>query len=303
MLVPHGNERVRAIQVSGAAVRVGAALLAVLILLGGFFSIAFFVKQSHTVRAALLARENRLLSAEVDEMRSQMQSLNDSLESLSRKSEQARLAAGLPQVDPRARGVAEQASSVKSLYASSLLELNSSAGHKAARTSHDLGRLLFRAQYLSRSMDQALSALAGHSERLDATPSIAPADGALSSLFSRGRRHPVLKVTRPHKGIDIAAPVGEPILAPAAGRVTHAGFKRGGYGNVVEIDHGYGYVTRFAHASAVLVKKGQPVKRGELIAKVGATGLTSGPHLHYEVEVNGEQVDPLNFIISDAIPD
>jgi murein DD-endopeptidase MepM/ murein hydrolase activator NlpD len=72
---------------------------------------------------------------------------------------------------------------------------------------------------------------------------------------------------------------------------------------MVEIDHGYGYVTRFAHASRVLVRTGQRVERGDLIAEVGATGLTSGPHLHYEVEVNGSQVDPLNFIMADVIPD
>jgi murein DD-endopeptidase MepM/ murein hydrolase activator NlpD len=71
----------------------------------------------------------------------------------------------------------------------------------------------------------------------------------------------------------------------------------------VEIDHGYGYVTRFAHCSRLLVRKGQTVERGDVIAEVGATGLVSGPHLHYEVEVDGKQVDPLNFIIADAIPD
>ena len=72
---------------------------------------------------------------------------------------------------------------------------------------------------------------------------------------------------------------------------------------MVEIDHGYGYVTRFAHASRVLVRAGQKVERGQTIAEVGATGLVSGPHLHYEVEVHGRQVDPLNFIVSDEIPD
>ena len=71
----------------------------------------------------------------------------------------------------------------------------------------------------------------------------------------------------------------------------------------VEIDHGYGYVTRFAHASRLTVRVGQTVERGQTIAEVGATGLVTGPHLHYEVEVNGKAVDPLNFIITDAIPD
>jgi len=71
----------------------------------------------------------------------------------------------------------------------------------------------------------------------------------------------------------------------------------------VEIDHGYGYVTRFAHASRILVRVGEKVERGQTIAEVGRTGLVTGPHLHYEVELNGVAVDPLNFIISDALPD
>ena len=90
--------------------------------------------------------------------------------------------------------------------------------------------------------------------------------------------------------------------AAARGRVVYAGNKSNGYGNMVEIDHGYGYVTRYAHASRLHVRNGQTVDRGTRIADVGATGLTSGPHLHYEVEQNGNQVDPLNFVIGDALP-
>jgi len=85
--------------------------------------------------------------------------------------------------------------------------------------------------------------------------------------------------------------------------VRFAGNKGNGYGNMVEVDHGYGYVTRFAHASRLLVHTGQTVKRGDIIALVGATGLVTGPHLHYEIELDGRQVDPLNFIVADAIPD
>ena len=91
-------------------------------------------------------------------------------------------------------------------------------------------------------------------------------------------------------------------MAPAKGVVTFAGTKTGGYGRMVEIDHGYGYVTRYAHASRLHVRTGQTVDRGQRIADVGATGLVSGPHLHYEVEQNGRQVDPMNFVIGDALP-
>jgi len=309
MLVPHGNDRVRTIQLKGSTVRAALALALVLLLLAGTFAVGFFVKQSHEVRALLLERENRALAAEVEQMRSEMSALRGSLDVLAEKDEKYRMIAGLPASVPAAEEAApqeptaqERPGAVRSLYAATLVSLNPVVGRKVVQASDDLDALLRRADELSSSLDQAISTLEAHGERLDATPSIAPSEGALSSLFGN-RRHPVMRITRPHKGIDIAAPVGEPIHAPAAGRVVHAGPSSGGYGNMVAIDHGYGYVTRFAHASKVLVRTGQRVKRGDLIAEVGATGLVSGPHLHYEVEVNGKQVDPLNFIISDALPD
>jgi murein DD-endopeptidase MepM/ murein hydrolase activator NlpD len=191
----------------------------------------------------------------------------------------------------------------ETLESSAAYQVNPEVGEQLFAASYDLETLVRRASLLRSSMDEAITTLRENTERLEATPSISPSNGHLSSLFSKNRRHPVLRITRPHQGIDIAAPVGEPILAPAKGKVTFAGWKSGGYGNTVEIDHGYGYVTRFAHASRVLVRAGETVERGQIIAEVGATGLVSGPHLHYEVEVNGAAVDPLNFILADAIPD
>lgn len=303
MLVPESNERVRAYRISSATVRVVLSLVLLATVGMGIFSVGFFVKQSYQLRAAQLKRENLLLAAEVDQMRSQMAALSESLDTLSEKDARYRVIAGLPEIDPEVQRVGIGGPGTETEASGSLRYLNRALGRKVFNASADLGLLTRRARLISASMDEAVSVLNAHSERLEATPSIAPSDGHLSSLFSRNRRHPVLRITRPHKGIDIAAPVGEPILAPAKGHVRFSGNKPGGYGNVVEIDHGYGYVTRFAHASKLLAKKGQQVERGEAIAEVGATGLVSGPHLHYEVEINGKPVDPLNFIISDAIPD
>ena len=136
--------------------------------------------------------------------------------------------------------------------------------------------------------------------RLAARPSIMPSSGYLSSLFGN-RNHPVLGVARAHRGVDIAAPAGRPILAPAEGTVRFAGNKAGGYGYTVEIDHGYGYLTRFAHASRLTVRSGEKVQRGQLIALVGSTGRSTGPHLHYEVEVHGRKVDPMPFMAAELV--
>jgi murein DD-endopeptidase MepM/ murein hydrolase activator NlpD len=100
---------------------------------------------------------------------------------------------------------------------------------------------------------------------------------------------------RLHEGIDIAAPTGTPIWAAAAGTVIHAGWL-GGYGNLVVVDHGNGLATAYAHASAILVGVGQSVSQGETISLVGSTGNSSGPHLHFEVRVNGVAVDPLLYL-------
>ena len=98
-----------------------------------------------------------------------------------------------------------------------------------------------------------------------------------------------------HEGIDIAAPIGTPIWAAAAGTVIYAGWLSG-YGSLVLVDHGNGLATAYAHASAILVVLGQQVSQGETIALVGSTGHSTGPHLHFEVRINGVAVDPLLYL-------
>lgn len=303
MLVPHDNERVRSFQVSAKGVRAVISLGLIVILVMTTFSVGFFVKQGQQIRAASLARENELLAAEVDEMRSQMAELNRNIDHLAEKDEKYRVMAGLNELDDDVRAAGIGGPESKSVGAQALMQLDRQTAAKVRDAASDLSGLLRRAVLLRSSMDESLVALERNRDRLASMPSIAPSNGHLSSLFSPNRRHPVLRITRPHKGIDIAARVGEPIVAPAKGRVRFSGSKANGYGYMVEIDHGHGYVTRFAHASRLLVRTGAEVKRGQVIAEVGATGLVSGPHLHYEVEVNGQQVDPLHYIIGDAIPD
>ena len=129
-----------------------------------------------------------------------------------------------------------------------------------------------------------------------------PVIGAIASRFSRARRHPLLKIVRPHLGVDIAARRGTQITAPAAGRVSFVG-RKFGFGLVVEIEHENGVVTRYAHCGSALVSEGARVERGVPIATVGTSGLSTGPHLHYEVLVHGRQVDPLRFKMAQPIPD
>lgn len=131
---------------------------------------------------------------------------------------------------------------------------------------------------------------------LRSTPTLMPANGHLTSNYGP-RMSPYAGRIKMHEGLDIGASTGTPIVAPADGVVTFSGAKPG-FGNFVQIDHGYGVETIFGHASTVSVRKGQKVGRGDKIATVGNTGYSTGPHVHYEVRVNGTPVDPLYYVLN-----
>ena len=132
----------------------------------------------------------------------------------------------------------------------------------------------------------------GYQNQLSAyLPSLWPASGDVSSPY--GLRWGGSDF---HPGIDIANDYGTPIIAAASGTVTAAGWNSGGYGNMVDIDHGNGIWTRYGHAEAVAVSVGESVRKGQIIAYMGSTGFSTGPHVHYEVHVNGEIVNPILYL-------
>lgn len=131
---------------------------------------------------------------------------------------------------------------------------------------------------------------------LKSTPTLMPANGNFTSGYGP-RMSPYAGRIKMHEGIDIGAPIGTAIIAPADGIITFSGAKPG-FGNFVQIDHGYGVETIYGHAATLSVKKGQQVIRGDKIATVGNTGYSTGPHVHYEVRVNGTPVDPLYYALN-----
>ncbi|MCU0369623.1 MAG: M23 family metallopeptidase [Cyclobacteriaceae bacterium] len=157
----------------------------------------------------------------------------------------------------------------------------------------------------TKSQDEVVE-LAENKEKLFASiPAIQPVSNkqliALASGFGL-RIHPVYKVKKMHTGIDFAASIGTPIYATADGIIDQLEVSFSGYGKMIEIDHGFGYRTRYAHMHGFAVKKGQKVKRGDLIGYVGDTGLSTAPHLHYEVFVNGKHVNPVYYFFNDLNP-
>jgi murein DD-endopeptidase MepM/ murein hydrolase activator NlpD len=140
----------------------------------------------------------------------------------------------------------------------------------------------------------------GHVDRLTRTlaavPIRKPMTGELESTSGFGMRaDPFIRAPAMHTGLDFRADTGEPARATAAGTVTIAGWN-GGYGKMVEVDHGNGFATRYAHLSQIDVEVGQPIRVGQIVGKVGSTGRSTGPHLHYETRVDGDAVDPQKFL-------
>jgi murein DD-endopeptidase MepM/ murein hydrolase activator NlpD len=296
VLVPHGSEPSRIVEVSHGLLRLVTGAVGGIVVLA---IIAGYVTVSHTTdlsRAARLQQENASLAREIGELHGRLVTLADTLTRISQRDARIRVLANLDPIDPQvqAAGIGGPASSEIGLAGLT------GVSRRTADIRVDLGALIRRANLLASSFKEAADSLALHTARLAATPSIMPTQGWLSSAFSSMRVHPILHMARPHEGIDVSAPMGSPIEAPAAGVVTDAGWETG-YGNTITIDHGFGIVTKFAHASKLLVKNGQRVSRGQRIALVGNSGLATGPHLHYEVHVNGRAVDPLKYVLPEGV--
>jgi len=154
----------------------------------------------------------------------------------------------------------------------------------------------------SESFDEIIQLVSEKEEMLACIPAIQPISNKDLTRFGSPfgyRKHPILGYVRMHAGVDLSAETGAPVYAAGDGIVLRADASSRGYGNHIQINHGYGYETVYAHLSKMMVNPGQFVKRGDLIGLVGSTGLSTSPHLHYEVHINDEPVDPVNFYYND----
>ena len=301
MVVPHGSGASRAVEVSQTVVKA-------LVGIGSVVSLAFLVLGAAAIsrgvnitRSRALENENRVLADEVQRMRERLVGLTDTLNKFSEREQELRLLAGLTPTDTGVQRAGIGGPAGAWSERDSLAAIGPK-GQEAIAARVDVDALSRRADILVRSLNEAYGSLDKQRERLAATPSIMPTAGWISSAFAHERIHPILHLARPHEGIDVTAKMGAAIEAPAAGVVTDVKWEEG-YGNMLTIDHGGGLVTRYAHCSQILVSRGKRVKRGDVIAKVGSTGLSTGPHLHYEVWVNGHAVDPVKYVLPDAIVD
>lgn len=291
-IIPHHGGEVKSARLSGALVKYGVLSLAVLssLFVGavGYATYTTLQAQSDAAEIFALREVNELRQKELTDLSRKANSIQDEVEALARIEEELQRIAGIlpasdddnteesssggqggPWIEPDVRNVNEALDSI-------------AAGLEKRRES--IARL--------EGVIKEQQRIAAYRGKMDAAiPSIWPSTGEVSSPF--GMRWGGSDF---HPGMDIADDYGTPIYATASGTVIEAGWNAGGYGNKVDIDHGNGIMTRYGHAREVVVTAGQKVRKGELIAYMGSTGFSTGPHVHYEIHVNGERVNPVSYL-------
>lgn len=172
-------------------------------------------------------------------------------------------------------------------------------------TRSQLNNLNKELSVLTQSYQEVTKLASQKQELLAAIPSIQPIKNRELTRIASGygnRIHPIYKTRQFHEGLDFTTAIGAPVYATGKGEVVRKDYSKRGYGNQLVLDHGYGYKTRYAHLSEFKVKQGETVKRGELIGTIGNSGLSTGPHLHYEVRKDGKPVNPINYFHNELLP-
>lgn len=304
-VMPDNGGSVRTMRVSRRLVRIAVISAAALLVLAVTFVADLAVGAKREAHLALLQSENHHLRQNLGQIQGQVTALTGSVDRLTAGDQRVRLLAGLAPIDPQVQAVGIGGPPVVDPVREEFFRVSAELAGQTYGTQYDVEKLTRRAELLSVSLSEALDSLRMHEEIFLARPSVLPVqtDQAwISSSFSRSRYHPILQYNRPHEGIDISAQSGSPILATANGTVVFAG-TNGGYGKMIDVDHGYGYRTRYAHARSVSVRAGQQVRRGDQLGEVGRTGLVNAPSLHYEVMVNDRAVNPREFFLDGNIPE
>lgn len=247
-------------------------------------------------KMSVVIRENRVLKEQLKELSTKLHTVQNSLTTITERGNELRLMVDLKKLDDDTRQMAVGGSVP-------VPEFSSVSGEATRILSQARGLLnqLTREIKLQQSSYEEIYKRYEHNKGMFAhIPAIKPMEGYYTINGFGMRVHPVLGVYRMHEGVDIINDVGTAVYATGDGVVRFSGRTQGGYGTVVDIVHGYGYSTLYSHLSRVNVKPGQRVRRGELIGLSGRSGLVSGPHLHYEVRLNGRKQNPVDYFFDDV---
>jgi murein DD-endopeptidase MepM/ murein hydrolase activator NlpD len=290
LFIPHQKGKVKEAKVSATFV---ASVLFGLVLLFGFNLFLSWDVATHALdklKLSRLEKENKYLEAKLGDFNSTITSLKKQMTDLIVKEKNVRMVFGLPEIDAQIRELGI-GGPVTDQSATANLELK---GIDLAE--FELEKLLRQSRFEKENFESIYSNLTQRKEFLDHTPSIIPTNGYLSCGFGY-RIDPFTGIKQLHSGIDLAADIGTPVYATAEGVVCSVE-RDVGLGRVIKINHKYGYLTVYGHLSQIGVRNGQIIRRGDLIGTVGNTGLTTGPHLHYEVHFQGKPQNPLKYILN-----
>lgn len=294
IIVPQKAQKVHKFKVSDLTLMIMGVLIVIFVIVSGNMLFKYFELAINTQTMGDLRETNRRQKEKIREFQENIDKLETQMEKIRQFDEKLRIITNIGEFSKGDEmfGVGgplpEEGESVTDVdkYTKSLM----------TEISVDLDKLQEESKLREESIQELLSFLEDKKNLLASTPSIWPTRGFITSGFGY-RRSPYTKTLRMHEGLDIANKVGTPIIAPADGIVVFAGIE-GGYGKLLSIDHGYGITTRYGHLDSILAKEGDKVKRGEKIGTIGQTGLTTGPHVHYELRVNGVPVNPKNYILN-----
>lgn len=296
LYLPDGSHEPRAFQVRRNAV--WALVATVLVALGasGWAVLGHSSRLKDAYLVETLANQNKELRGEIDALTGELETLERQVAQNFDFQNRARIIANLDDLDQDVAQVGVGGPPVELSQSLSSIDGRTRERLFTART--DIEKLLRQARLQTRDYEEILSSLESANEKIRTTPSLRPVTrGFVSSRFG-WRMDPITGRRSMHRGVDFSARMGTPVYTTADGVVTYSGVEQT-YGNVVEISHGRGFTTRYAHLQRRLVQKGQHITRGDVVGRVGSTGRSTFSHLHYEIEHEGERVDPLRFVLAD----
>jgi len=257
-------------------------------MLFGTFYVVNLVANSSKSYGALKA-ENEELRSKLDNMIADYKNINEQLDNLTKSSNSLRLAVNLKPIS-----VDETEVGIGGGSFNNAMDFFTNPDEEKLKSALSFVDEISRKIDYEKNQYLEISNKFKDNQKLYADiPAIMPCNGAIGDGFGM-RMHPILHIERMHDGLDFIVNEGSPVFVTGDGVVDFTGVKEG-FGNVVEVNHGFGYTTVYAHLSRIIVKEGQKVKRGQEIALSGNTGLSTGPHLHYEVHHDGVALDPQQF--------
>ena len=268
------------------------ALAFTVLIFGGYLAITSITNSRGDLSS--LKYENRILKGKLIEITDQYKDLQEHLIDINDKTENLRIAANLEPLseDEKLLGVGGGS------FDNSIDFLNYSEELNLDETFKLIDEVARQIEFEKAQYEVIAKNMSSNEKLFESIPAIIPTNGDYTSSRFGMRIHPILKVRKMHPGMDFVTDVGTPVYAPGNGKVVSVR-RNGGYGLEVVIDHGYGYRTKYAHLSKSVVKRWQKVERGQMIATTGNSGLSTGPHLHYEVSHNGRKLNPAQFFIND----